>query len=70
MSKQLDEFLVELTTLCSKYNMTIGGCGCCDSPWLIQELDKQILSHGKLSIEDYMGTRLDKYEVEEDTVEF
>ncbi len=28
------EFLAELTKLSQKYGMHIGGCGCCDSPWV------------------------------------
>jgi hypothetical protein len=27
-------FLLELTTLTRKYGVSIGGCGCCGSPWL------------------------------------
>jgi len=30
----LDAFLTELTALSRKYNIEIGGCGCCQSPWL------------------------------------
>jgi len=30
----LDAFLTELTALSQKYNIEIGGCGCCQSPWL------------------------------------
>lgn len=28
------EFLKELQALCKKYNVTISGCGCCESPWV------------------------------------
>ena len=28
------KFLVELAKLTNKYGVTIGGCGCCGSPWL------------------------------------
>jgi hypothetical protein len=30
-------FLQELTELSKKYNIYIGGCGCCDSPYLLDE---------------------------------
>ena len=32
--KKLKAFLIELTALTDKYNIEIGGCGCCGSPWL------------------------------------
>lgn len=34
MTQQEYEFLKEYEKLCKKYNMYIGGCGCCGSPWL------------------------------------
>ena len=30
----LKNFTTELQVLCEKYNIRIGGCWCCDSPWL------------------------------------
>ena len=30
----VDRFLEELTELTKKYNIVIGGCGCCGSPFL------------------------------------
>lgn len=30
----LKNFTTELQVLCEKYNIRIGGCGCCCSPWL------------------------------------
>lgn len=36
-SKESDEetkFILELTELTRKYGISIGGCGCCGSPWL------------------------------------
>lgn len=29
-----NEFLLALADLLEKANATIGGCGCCESPWL------------------------------------
>lgn len=31
---RLEEFLKELSELTQKYGFVIGGCGCCDSPWI------------------------------------
>ena len=31
---ELNNFLTELTELTKKYNISIGGCGCCGSPYL------------------------------------
>ena len=31
---RLEGFLNELSTLSQKYNLHIGGCGCCGSPWV------------------------------------
>lgn len=33
MSK-LEKFLEELSELTKKHGLAIGGCGCCDSPWI------------------------------------
>lgn len=37
---RLDEFLKELSELTKKYELEIGGCGCCGSPW-INDLKKE-----------------------------
>lgn len=31
---RLKEFLRELSELTQKYELEIGGCGCCGSPWV------------------------------------
>lgn len=36
-NKKLMEFLTELTKLTDKYGFEIGGCGCCGSPWVIDD---------------------------------
>lgn len=33
-------FMEELTALSKKHQLTIGGCGCCGSPWL-EDLSNQ-----------------------------
>lgn len=35
MQKDVDGFLKELSELSLKYQISIGGCGCCGSPYLI-----------------------------------
>lgn len=35
--KELESFLSELTALSEKYDLYIGGCGCCGSPWIMRE---------------------------------
>jgi len=32
--EQKNAFLLELALLTEKYGIAIGGCGCCDSPYL------------------------------------
>lgn len=34
----LDSFLEELTALTRKYNLIVGACGCCSSPWISEPL--------------------------------
>ena len=36
-NEKLIEFLTELTKLTYKYEFQIGGCGCCGSPWVIDD---------------------------------
>jgi len=39
MSENLKSFLVELAEVSKKYNFFIGGCGCCGSPYLVNDID-------------------------------
>ncbi len=32
--KRVEAFLKEYDKLCEKYGVSIGACGCCDSPWV------------------------------------
>lgn len=32
--EQMDAFVAELSALSEKHGITIGGCGCCNSPFL------------------------------------
>jgi hypothetical protein len=36
-NEKIDSFLNDLTKLSVKYNLYIGGCGCCGSPFIISE---------------------------------
>lgn len=40
--EKLSGFLAELRDLCGRYGYKIGGCGCCDSPWIVVGGDKPI----------------------------
>ena len=39
MNTKQREFIIELETLTRKYGISIGGCGCCGSPWLEDDAD-------------------------------
>jgi hypothetical protein len=60
----INEFLQELTKLSQKYNIYIGGCGCCGSPFLMDKTpettaseliwdDNQYKCDFDLTIEDF-----------------
>lgn len=56
-----EKFLVELAKLTQKYGISIGGCGCCGSPWLAQTEKKgHYVCHG--------GDRLSYVEQSDGTV--
>ena len=38
---RLEEFLKELSKLTQKHGFSIGGCGCCGSPW-IEDFEEEI----------------------------
>jgi len=43
MDKKREDFIKELEALFRKYRMTIGACGCCNSPWIVEaENDEDI----------------------------
>ena len=39
-AEQVRAFLVDLTALTVKHGIAIGGCGCCNSPWLLGSAEK------------------------------
>lgn len=50
----VDHFLQELTELSERYDIKIGGCGCCGSPFLMP-LDRSKGTHYKVDDEeDYL----------------
>ncbi len=38
MDKKMEEFLVGLTELTRRTGVAIGGCGCCESPYMFDPL--------------------------------
>lgn len=54
--KKIDEFLDEYKKLCEKYNFMIDGCGCEDSPWIvnIKDINEHISHLKKYSIDGYL----------------
>lgn len=66
-----EAFIEELTALSKKYRVIIGGCGCCDSPYLVDfdfsvehlwqdELDKDIEKNCYYMNEDCGNLRFKK----------
>lgn len=55
---RLEEFLKELSELTQKHGFSIGGCGCCGSPWICDFKDEFDSDHL------YYDNEKQKYEVE------
>lgn len=53
---RINEFLKELAILTEKYDVEIGGCGCCGSPWL-EDLKFNKFVSG-IKIHNYIGDYL------------
>lgn len=49
------EFLDELTALSKKYDLWIGGCGCCESPYILNRPPNKQIAGGKLIPMDNPG---------------
>ena len=65
MEERLENFLKELTELTHKYNLAIGGCGCCLSPYIMDEFQEKQFYYGDLvcgELEYDLETK--KYKVE------
>ena len=44
--EDVEAFIREYEALCRKYNMYVGACGCCNSPWIVRAWDqKEIEDH-------------------------
>lgn len=52
------KFLKELSELSLKYKITIGGCGCCGSPWINTNENLKNGGKYKVSSEDVNGSDL------------
>lgn len=53
ISHNTQEFLKELSELSKKYNIYIGGCGCCGSPYLYKKSGQII--HAMLEFSKQVG---------------
>ena len=57
---KLEQFLNDLTELSKKYGFSIGGCGCCGSPWIFDEESRKIVVEDLYYEHDkYTGERYD-----------
>lgn len=57
---RINHFLKELEYLTEKYQIKIGGCGCCGSPWL-----KDLKSHEHIGYELEYNEEKRVYEIDE-----
>ena len=62
MQKDIEGFLKDLSALSLKYDIIIGGCGCCGSPHLIDR-NSQIELNGK-QCDNLAWTHDDHYEID------
>ena len=44
--EKLEAFLKELAELTNKYGLSIGGCGCCGSPWIEDINTREYIDYG------------------------
>jgi hypothetical protein len=61
--ERLELFLSELTKLTNKHQIEISGCGCCDSPYLIDLKDSENHLEGQLSIRSWDGSKIENYKL-------
>lgn len=55
----IEDFLKELSELSKKYKMYIGGCGCCDSPYIDDENGKEVAARLTWDYQNERYTRED-----------
>jgi hypothetical protein len=53
--KRLEAFIEGLTELTKKYGLSIGGCGCCGSPW-IRDLQNDDMPYENLEFDEERET--------------
>lgn len=61
----MEEFLKQLTELCKKHNIGIGGCGCDGSPFLFNMNNEMIIGENleyDFDKEEYKYTEFNLYE--------
>lgn len=46
LSTRTKQFLLDLRKLTIKHGLSIGGCGCCESPYLLDRSDQTITTEG------------------------
>lgn len=69
MQKNIEGFLEKLSELSLSYGITIGGCGCCGSPYLTDingETEINGLQHDELTWEDNHYILKNVYETPEE----
>lgn len=57
MNNKERAFILELTRLAREYGITIGGCGCCGSPWVVSGEDTTNEQAGYICDENGEGLR-------------
>jgi sugar phosphate isomerase/epimerase len=38
--KKVEQYLTRYAALCRKYGLYVGGCGCCGTPFLVEDPDE------------------------------
>ena len=41
-TEQIEAFLADYKTLVARHGMWVGACGCCNSPWLVNQFGDRV----------------------------